>query len=66
MQMRHAGESTPEVYNAYEESLVQLTDDCMKETYLNFMLIYMGDYTDENLQRCGIEEVTAEVLGFVE
>ena len=55
--MRHEGESRPEVYNAYEESLVQLTDDCMKETYLAFMLIYMGDFTDENLERFGIEEV---------
>ena len=42
------------------------SDPRCAQTYLNFMLIYMGDYTEENLQRCGIEEVTSEVLGFVE
>lgn len=30
------------------------------------MLIYMGDYTDDVLDRCGIQEVTEECLGFVE
>ena len=34
--------------------------------YLNFMLIYMGEYTDEVLERCNIAEVTEEVLGFAE
>ena len=30
---------------------LQLTDDCLKEMYLNFMLIYMGEYTEEVLAR---------------
>ena len=33
----------------------------LKEVYLNFMLIYMGDYEQANLDACGIEEVTSEV-----
>ena len=43
-----------------------MSDPRCAQPYLTFMLIYMGDYTEENLQRCGIEEVTSEVLGFVE
>ena len=37
-----------------QESLVQLTDDAMREMYLNLMLIYMGDYNDE--QECEVRE----------
>ena len=33
---------------------------------MNFMLIYMGEYTDEVLTRCRIEEVNEVVLGFSE
>ena len=55
-----------ELFESYQESLVQLTDDAMREMYLNLMLIYMGDYNDEVLARCNIPEVTEEVLGFCE
>ena len=64
--MRHAGEYKAELFESYQESLVQLTDDAMREMYLNLMLIYMGDYNDEVLARCNIPEVTEEVLGFCE
>merc|ERR1740133_506173 len=64
--MRHAGEYKAELFESYQESLVQLTDDAMREMYLNLMLIYMGDYTDEVLARCNIAQVTEEVLGFAE
>ena len=50
--MRHAGRSEPKVFEAYNEALVQLSDEGLKEMYLNFMLIYMGEYTEEVLERC--------------
>ena len=55
-----------QVYERYNESLVQLSDDGLKEMYINFMLIYTGAYTDEVLERCGIPAVTEQVLGFAE
>jgi len=45
---------------------VQLGDDFLKEMYMNFMLIYMGEHTAEVLSRCGIAEVTDRVQGFCE
>ena len=48
--MRHAGRSEPKVFEAYNEALVQLSDEGLKEMYLNFMLIYMGEYTEEVLE----------------
>ena len=32
--------------------LDRVDDDGMKEMYLSYMLIYMGEYTDEVLDRC--------------
>ena len=55
--MRHAGRSEPKVFEAYNEALVQLSDEGLKEMYLNFMLIYMGEYTEEVLERCQVDEV---------
>ena len=64
--MREEGRADGSVFDAYEEALVQLTDDGLKEMYLNFMLIYLGNYTPEVLERCGIGAVTEKVLGFAE
>ena len=45
------------MFEAYNEALVQLSDEGLKEMYLNFMLIYMGEYTEEVLERCQVDEV---------
>ena len=54
------------MYETYDRALVQLSDEFLKEMYMNFMLLYMGEYTDEVLERCRIEEVNEVVLGFSE
>ena len=43
------------MFEAYNEALVQLSDEGLKEMYLNFMLIYMGEYTEEVLERCQVD-----------
>jgi len=52
--MREAGTTNTDAFDKYNEALVHLSDDCLKEMYINFMLIYTGAYTDEVLERCGI------------
>ena len=54
------------MYEAYNEAMVQLGDDYLKEMYMNLMLVYMGEHTAEVLARCRIGEVTDAVLGFAE
>ena len=53
--------SAPEVLqplrDAYEMALVSLSDDFMREMYINFMLLYTGEYTDEVLERVRVDEV---------
>ena len=66
LKARHTGVTPPGLYDAYMESLVQLSDDYMREMYINFTLIYMGEHTAEVLERCRIPEVTEKVLGFCE
>eukprot|EP00966_Prymnesium_polylepis_P196931 4563469-Prymnesium_polylepis.1 len=33
--------------DGYNEALVALSDDFLKEMYINFMLVYMGQYTPD-------------------
>ena len=62
---RPATELQP-IRDAYEMALVSLSDEFLREMYINFMLIYTGEYTDEVLERVRIPEITEEVLGFSE
>ena len=54
------------LFDEYNVALVQLSDDFLREMYLNFMLLYTGEYTDEVLERCRIDEVSDSTIGFCE
>ena len=67
------GGATPraELFNEYNEALVNLSDDHLRETYINFMLIYTGEEDDETLTKLGIElsddeDVDEATVGFCE
>ncbi len=66
MALINSGRFDTAIFEAYNEQLVQLGDEGLKEMYLNFMLIYTGEAEDEVLDRCNIDEVTEAVLGFAE
>ena len=57
LEMRRRGEYQAELIDRYNEALVSLPDAGLRETYLNFSLIYMGEHTAETLTRMRIAEV---------
>ena len=57
LEMRRRGEYQAELIDRYNEALVSLPDAGLREAYLNFSLIYMGEHTAETLTRMRIAEV---------
>ena len=66
--MRRQGKFVQEIFDSYNEMMVQLPDDAVAEMYKNFMLIYVEEADDEILQRMRLtrDQVDGAVLGFAE
>ena len=66
LKMRRERRFEQSLFDAYNEALVQLSDEHLRTLYESFMLVYLGESSGSFLTEVGIEVVDETIRGFAE